>query len=90
MSVWSELTPGEQAYYLSFHAVIVNNVAEIPHNNSIISSGLYFVPESYYNVVRETGDELVRTTHRRFTVDQLAGITIWLDEHPNIRDEYIP
>jgi len=90
MSVWSELTLGEQAYYMSFNAIIVNNVPEIPYNNTIISPGLYFVPESHYNVVRETGSALVRETHRRFTVDQVAGIAIWLDEHPNIRDEYIP
>ena len=88
MSVWSELTLGEQAYYMSFHALTVNNVRETPHNNSIISPGLYFVPQSYYNVVRETGDALVRTTHRLFTEGQLASIALWLDENPNIRDEY--
>ena len=89
MPLWAELTEGQREYYLAFHAPIENNVPEQPGNNTDVPVRQINPTEGQYNTMRETGSALVRTINYRLNENQRNAVAIWLDENPNIRDEYV-
>ena len=88
MSTWSSLSESQRAYYMAFHAPVVNNVRQEPDNNTNVDgwNGFLFYPsEAELCTVQETGEHLVRTINYRLNQDQRNALLFWLDEHPEDR-----
>ena len=84
MSTWSELTDGQQNFYLEFFAPMENNLKQLPNNNAVLSPLTYTPFEQHINAVTDTGDRLVRTLNFALSEGQRNAIIGWLEEHrPN-------
>ena len=80
MATWSELSGGQQAFYMEFNAPIHNNIRRIPGNNEFLEQYTYTPSEIHINSVSDTGDRLVRTFNFALTNGQRNSIIQWLTE----------
>ena len=80
MTTWSELSEGQQAFYMEFYSEIHNNVRQIPGNNEFLAQYTFTPSEIHINSVSDTGDRLVRTLNFALTDGQRDSIIQWLTE----------
>ena len=78
---WGDVRECEKVFYRAFHIPTMNNVVVEPWNNEIVQIDLLTPSELTLNTVRDTGDELVRTTHWRPNDAQRAALLFWLESN---------
>ena len=88
MSTWSSLSESQKAYYMAFHAPVVNNVRQEPENNTVVGGWMerqFHPSEGELCAVQDTGDALTRTINFSLNENQRNALLLWLEEHPEDR-----
>ena len=84
-SEWQHLSEGEKAIYLAFSAPKVNNIPQIPEENTTVLRGEDYIPKNDDVVVFINVDGTLNETPNpneimKFTEGQRNAITLWLTE----------
>ena len=84
-SEWQGLSEGQKAIYMAFSAPNVNNVPQMPDENTVVIAGEDYTPEDKDLVVFINGDGSLNETPDpneiiRYTPQQRDAIKLWLTE----------
>lgn len=78
-SEWKDLSNGEKAVFCAFNAQIINNIPQIPGENSEVIHSMYYTPSN--DIIDDFMDEDGIIDENRFTQEQVDAVILWLNEY---------
>ena len=89
-SEWKDLSNGEKAVFCAFNAQIINNIPQIPGENSEVIPSIYYTPSNDIidDFMNEDGSMREFIDENKFTQEQVDAVILWLTEYVYEESEY--
>lgn len=84
---WMELSEGQRAIYMEFHAPTTNNVKQMPWNESFIHENLWTPTGSQINILEGSIEE-IHHSFRYLTDGQTNALILWSTEEYDDMEDY--